>query len=223
MSCLAPRNQIESLLVEKISIDFWRLRRTIRFETGNISQHISEMLKSHYSRGQKDNADIDSEIQYTTKRIEWNVFYMRCLEENEVTFDQPIWEGKGIVSEITEDFCLIARSLPNLTREERNRLHEGVFTFSELAALLKQHGYSKAEEISVKLVELYSKENQRLGERVQELEREKVLNISADRLNCTLGLIPADDNADKVLKYERSIQKSIFQNLFLLKKLQGVF
>lgn len=45
IQCLAPSNQMESLLVEKIAVDFWRLRRTIRFEAGSISQQIELMIE----------------------------------------------------------------------------------------------------------------------------------------------------------------------------------
>lgn len=38
-----------------------------------------------------------------------------------------------------------------------------------------------------------------------------------------LSMIPQTDNADKVLKYERGLQKSVYQNLIMLKKLQGLF
>lgn len=38
-----------------------------------------------------------------------------------------------------------------------------------------------------------------------------------------LGMIPSAENTEKVLKYERSLQKSIYQNLIMLKKIQGTF
>lgn len=40
MASLTPSNQLESLLVEKIVVDFWRLRRVIRFEMGGIAEHV---------------------------------------------------------------------------------------------------------------------------------------------------------------------------------------
>ncbi|MEI8365655.1 MAG: hypothetical protein WCF65_04470 [Parachlamydiaceae bacterium] len=46
---------------------------------------------------------------------------------------------------------------------------------------------------------------------------------SSNALTYMLGMTPTTDNTDKVLKYERSLQKSIFQNLLMLKKLQGTF
>jgi len=64
--CLAPCNQMESLLVEKIAVDFWRLRRTIRFETGSITQYIKSLLKELYSNGNQSNEKIDEEIRQQT-------------------------------------------------------------------------------------------------------------------------------------------------------------
>ena len=85
--------------------------------------------------------------------------------------------------------------------------------------MLKKYGYSSANEISAKLIELYPIENQRLEKRIQGLEEQKFTNAADDAVNVTLGLLPKEECSDKILKYERSIQKSIFQNLFLLKKL----
>lgn len=221
--CLAPRNQIESLFVEKIVVDFWRLRRTIRFEAGSISQHIEHMVETYYSYSRSDNAAIDRQIEHVKQQIAWNTAYVKCLKKNEVSFEQPVWEGKGISSDVIEDFRLIARALPNLTKVERDQLYEGESTFKSFAALLARHGYSQDEHIANRLIELYSSENQRLAQEIEELHQKKALNQAADSRNSMIGSVPPEENTEKALKYERSIQKSIFQNLFLLKKLQGHF
>jgi len=52
------------------------------------------------------------------------------------------------------------------------------------------------------------------------LEEEKSINAATDDLNRVLGSLPIAENMDEILKYERSLQKAIFQNLFMLKKLQ---
>ena len=46
---LKPTDQIESLLVEKIAVDFWRLRRVIQFESHCISDDRYGMLKPMYT------------------------------------------------------------------------------------------------------------------------------------------------------------------------------
>lgn len=220
---LAPRNQMESLLVEKIAVDFWRLRRTLRFEAGSISKHTEGMIDSYYSYGKSDNAAIDKQIEQAEMQLAWTVAFLKCLKKNEVTFDQPNWEGKTISSDIIEDFLLIARSLPNLSRTERDQLYHGEYTFESLSALLARHGYSQDEHIATRLIELYSKENERLSREVEELYMTKAQNQTTDLRNSMIGSLPSEENTEKALKYERSIQKSIFQNIFLLKKLQGIY
>lgn len=221
---LLPCNQLESLLVEKIAIDFWRLRRTIRFETGSLTQHIKSMLNQLYPQGNKDNEKIDEEIQHKEKLITWNTSYLECLERGEVTFDKPTWTLNDIESDIIDDFYKIAKSFPSLTKTEREKLYySGDFEFNELQDLLKRNGYSKANEISAKLIVFYTQENIVLENEIQKLINKKQTNAASNTLTYMLGMTPASESADKVLKYERSLQKSISQNLFMLKKLQGIF
>jgi hypothetical protein len=223
INCLSPQNQMESLLVEKIAIDFWRLRRVIRFETGSIGHYLEALFKEFYSLGRKNNTYIDQEIAGNKQSIDWNHAYIECLKKEEVNFNQPVWEGADIESDINADFCLIARSINGLSRAERERILEGLIDFAELKAILKKNGYVSKKEISEKLIELYTEQNQRFEREIVALEQSKLSNEGADRLNKMLGMIPHEQNTDKILKYERSLQKSIFQNLFLLKKLQQSF
>ncbi len=224
VDCLSPCNQMESLLVEKIAVDFWRLRRTIRFETGSIAHRVKSLLKEFYSHGNQNNEKIDEEIQHKKQLFAWNVSYLGCLAKGEVTFDKPIWKGNAFESDIIDDFYRIAKSFSSLTTEESKKLYySGDFSFDELQALLKKNGYTDAKGISAKLLEIYTKQNQRFEEEIQKLTKQKLENDASNKLTYMLGIIPQTENADKTLKYERSLQKSIFQNLILLKKLQGTF
>ena len=222
--CLSPCNQIESLLVEKIAVDFWRLRRTIRFETGSIAQGIKNLLDEFYSYGKQNNEKIDEQIRYNEGLITWNLSYLECLAKDEVTFGQAEWVGSDIHSNVTEDFYMIAKSISSLTKVEKEMLYNSYdLNFEKLQALLVKYGYSSTKEISTKLIELYVKHNEDLEKEIQKLSNQKLLNDVSNKLSYMLGMIPQTDNTDKILKYERSLQKSIFQNLIMLKKLQGAF
>ena len=89
--------------------------------------------------------------------------------------------------------------------------------------LLKKNGYSQPEAITEKLLELYEKQNLDLEQDIRRLEATRAANSDANRLFSMLGMVPETGNADRVLKYERGLQKSIYQNLIMLKKLQGLF
>ncbi len=93
----------------------------------------------------------------------------------------------------------------------------------ELQVLLKKNGYSQPEIITEKLLELYKEQNLELEQDIRKLEESRAANSDANRLFSMLGMIPEIDSADRVLKYERGLQKSIYQNLIMLKKLQGLF
>ena len=221
IGCLTPQNQMESLLVEKIAVDFWRLRRVIRFETGSIGQYLEKIFKEFYSYGRKGNEQLDTELQRKKESIQWISSYIECLEKEEVSFDQPTWKGKEIESDILEDFCLIIRTVKSLTYEEKEKLLYEGSNFAKLRMILERNEYSSKKDISTKLIELYTQQIQQHKREIKELEEKWIENVEADKLNCLLGVIPKEENTDKILKYERSLQKSIFQNLFLLKKLQG--
>ena len=66
---LNPSGQMEHLLVEKIAVDFWRLRRVLRFETGSIRKYLDMVIYDYYNKtdfhGKKENktdAELKEEI-----------------------------------------------------------------------------------------------------------------------------------------------------------------
>lgn len=119
---------------------------------------------------------------------------------------------------------MLAKEIPSLSKELRERLYYiGDFTFDELQVLLKKNGYSQPEAITEKLLELYKKQNLELERDIRTLEESRAVNREANRLFSMLGMVPETNSTDKVLKYERGLQKSIYQNLIMLKKLQGLF
>ena len=49
INSLNPVGRMECLLVEKIAVDFWRLRRVLRYETGSIRKHLDMIINDYYS------------------------------------------------------------------------------------------------------------------------------------------------------------------------------
>lgn len=122
--CLCPQNQLESLLVEKIAVDFWRLRRVIRFETGSISKYLEDIFKNFYDYSKKDNVKIDQEIEELKEEINWNSRYLKYLEKHLVSFDKPVWKKDDMESHIVEDFYMILGNIPSneLSKQEREAI-----------------------------------------------------------------------------------------------------
>ena len=66
---LNPSGQMECLLVEKIAVDYWRLRRVLRFETGSIRKQLDTAINDYYgktdyfgNKEHKTNKEINKEM-----------------------------------------------------------------------------------------------------------------------------------------------------------------
>jgi len=58
--------------------------------------------------------------------------------------------------------------------------------------------------------------------RLAELKQAKRKNRYAEEVTVKMSSLPAEDDWDKVIKYEKAVQRSILQNLALLKRLQSM-
>lgn len=200
----------------------WRLRRLIRFESGSIRKYLEVILKDFYSQ-RKNNQQIHDEIEYRQQYIVWISSYVEHLKKAKVSFDEPIWKSDDFDSDIIEDFYLIAKTFNDINREVKDNLYYRSYEFEEMKEILRKNGYSSNKEITHKLLEVYENLTIQLKKEIVGLEHKKIDNKNAEEINKMLGMIPQIESTDKILKYERSIQKSIYQNLFLIKKLQGIF
>jgi hypothetical protein len=134
---LNPSGQMECLLVEKIAVDYWRLRRVLRFETGSIRKQLDTAIDDYYGK-----TDYFGDKEHKTNK------------------------------EINKEMASCR------TRGDTHRL-------AELKQAKRKNKF--AEEVTVKISSL-----------------------------------PAADDWDKVIKYEKAVQRSILQNLALLKRLQSM-
>ena len=137
---LNPVGQMECLLVEKISVDYWRLRRVLRFESGSIRKVLDMAISDYYNK-----AD---------------------------------WQG---------------------IKENKTN-----------------------EELDEEIAEYRDRQDNRGQKRLAELEQAKLKNQYAEEVTIKTNSLPAGDDYEKVIKYEKAVQRSILQNLALLKRLQAI-
>ncbi len=226
---LNPSGQMEHLLVEKIAVDFWRLRRVLRFETGSIRKYLDMVIYDYYNKeewqGKKENKtndELEEEIDQQKEYLGWNNAYIKALKKGVVTFDNPTWSGEGLESDIEEDLIMVAEAIKEkaMSEDEYLRFEEGELSFEEIKAVFKKAGYLD-KDIADELIRELEKQNEGYKKRIYDLEQKKLKNRIAEEVNVKICSLPAGDNAEKVMRYEKSIQKSIFQNLAILKKLQS--
>ena len=227
---LNPSGQMECILVEKIAVDFWRLRRVLRFESGSIREFLDMAISDYYSKADwegkkehKTNEQIDEEIAEQKGFLDWNNRYIRALKKGIVTFDKPQWSGEGLESDIEEDLMTITEDIKEkiLNENEYAQYEEGEMKFEQLRAVFKNAGYTD-KDIADELIGCLKKQNKGYQNTISELEQVKLKNTFAEEVAVKTSSLPAGDTYEKVIKYEKAIQRSILQNLALLKRLQSM-
>jgi hypothetical protein len=211
-------------------VDFWRLRRVLRFESGSIRKFLDMAISDYYGKadweGKKEhrkNEQIDEEIAEQKGFVDWNNRYIRALKKGVVTFDKPKWSGDGLESDIEEDLILIMESIGEkvMNEDEYLEFEDKGLEFEQLKVIFKRAGYADTD-IAEALIGSLKKQNKDYQKRIAELEQEKLKNKYAEEVVIKTSSLPAGDTYEKVLKYEKAVQRSILQNLALLKRMQSM-
>lgn len=217
---LQPNGEMQALLVEKIAVDFWRMKRVLRFENAQTQKHYNEMIEKYYepfhfdlSKNVPTERQIADELIIVNECIEWNNDYIQSLESKEINFDNEKWYNEKIEvnlhEELTEmlDVCEL---LPNYSTS---------LTFDKIKQILKENDIANDDIIDFLLK--HAKENQaKYANKISDLENQRSINKNTEEITAKICSIPV--YPELAMRYERSLQKSIFQNLIMLKKLQGV-
>ena len=202
---LAPVGRMETLLVEKIAVNYWRLRRLVRYETGEIRGRLDDFretaLHSYYSssfcpreRPEMVNFGYDDEISDTEYQEQlYKVASMRSSEFN-----------------IMEERVALEYVLYYRLDSEKSKFSDKDY---EVA---KKYVAGLSPQLKGKLrKEMLEEEEGVLAEMLEVRTR----RVKFDRIQKTNSL-PNERDLNKITKYENSLERSIFRNLAALKTLQ---
>lgn len=196
---LNPEGQMEVLLVEKIAVNYWRLKRLVRYETGGIRGHLDNFRESEVERYYDDNSDFmsmgskkkyrpameyyDYDDEVTEKEIEEQATKIEKMEGKDYDWSKDS-EFKGFLKERHSSAEIKGFSENKLTRE-------------------KKKYFQGQRQILEEMKEVWSWK-----------KRFEVIGMRK--------IVPDEHTLDKINKCENSLERSIFRNLAVLKQLQQV-
>jgi len=197
---LNPEGQMEVLLAEKIAVNYWRLKRLVRYETGEIRQLLDNFREKALER-YYDNSGLDS-LGMGSKRK-----YQPAMEYYD--YDDEVTEEK-----IEEQATKIAN------------MEEKGYDWSkdkEFREFLKER-YSSAEIKGFSENKLTREKKKYLQAHKQMLEEMKEVWTWKRKFEVIgrVRIVPDERTLGKISKYENSLERSIFRNLAVLKQLQQV-
>lgn len=228
IASFSPNGQMEYLLVEKISVDFWRLKRVLRCETGFIRKHLDMAIDGYYHSSieynltpVQTNEELKELIEDAKQGISWNEQYITALKNGEVSFDNPQWGNGKIKTKLIEDFYLILEKIKYrvLDASELKRYESGELDFDQIKTIFQKNQITNVD-ITKMLIQCLEEQIENDKKRINTFVKRQLKNELFEDIIVRSNSLPQSVEAEKIMRYERSLQKSIMQNILMLKQIQ---
>lgn len=215
---LQPVGTLEEILVERIAVSYWRLRRALRAEAGELRLQQNGLLfrdvKERLEQAERDKNHAfmfgeGSELKGTSLGID---YLRQCLDK---FIDQISARG-----ELSEDSLLGLKKL----FDEASPGAESLFTvynlFHQWIEEKKQEeppDLPGVKNFQEGLISLFKENRNKLAglKKMKEGHEEEAVNAQS----CLLS-VPAAEASEKLLRYETAIEKQLYRALNELERLQ---
>lgn len=209
---LEPVGKLEELLIEKIAVNYWRLRRLIRFESGQIRDRLDEYRTQAVEDFYRGDDDFYSSSR--KKKSRPNMMYYSYAD---YISDEEFEEQKKRVEGLANDSLDLATDDTFLKYVLETKFHVNS-PDDNPRDLNKAKKYVKelSPQMLGKYRGAYASFQKQLLEEMREVKGwQKKFEIVE-----LMRSIPNNIEIDKIIKYENSLERSIFRNLAVLSELQ---
>jgi hypothetical protein len=214
---LAPIGSLEEMLVEKIAVAYWRLRRAYRYEVGLIRNELDTATEEFYSNtdweGEKVKTaeEIDEEIEKSKNEIKYwkkdKTQLTRMHKEDKPL--EKIYDWEDNWGWLQEKVKYVLEIYNDETVLEPEEIHRRLTAKDWSDDLIWQA-----------LIEICDERKQHCEEQIESLENQKRKNRLKVQVIKKLGSIPKKDELDRLLRYEGAIERQFYRAMNQLERLQ---
>jgi CRISPR/Cas system-associated endonuclease Cas1 len=213
---LAPEGTLEEMLVEKIAVSYWRLRRAYRYEVGRIRDELDNANEDFYNNTtwdghklNKTDEEIEQEIKQEQEQIEeWEKDKKQLTKmhkDGKSLEDIYKWEGNW--EWLFDKYSYL---FPD---DEQEWTPKGVREY------LNNKDWSD-EDIWQTLIEICDEKVKEYTEEITNLKKQKEKNRFKLQVIRKLGSIPSKDELNRLLRYEGAIERQLYKAMNQLERLQ---
>ena len=217
---LVPAGTLEEMLVEKIAVAYWRLRRAYRYEVGLIRSELDTVTDDYYSgetsssgyEKQKTDDEIRQEIEQLKEATE-------SWKQDKKDFTKMHKAGKPLeeIFDWGENWEWLEQKYDYL---EPSKSYEDGFEPKALRELLNNEVNLSDDEIWQAHIELCDEKTDEHKREIADLEKQKQQNKLKLQVIKKLGNIPSKNELDRLLRYEGAIERQLYKALNQLERLQ---
>ncbi len=213
---LKPKDQMQAILCDKVTIDVWRLRKVLAFEQGAMQLETLNLDASGSPVNFSDRKAIIYNMEnHKSESENLNQLKKWLTAKGDANFsdlsNKACWLLEEIVQNLQQRFREVYRHIDVELLENCKDLSEFCI-WNELD--LNKFKADLLESIEDKLRSGSNMPNY-YENGIKEFDRKRSIYESVAQL-------PSAENTDKVIRYETHLQRSIERNLRLLRSLQGI-
>ena len=214
---LQPQGTLEEMLVEKIAVAYWRLRRAYRYEVGLIRNELDDSTYKFYSKtnysGDKQNKtdeQIEKDIKQEQEDLEmWenDKIKLTAMHKDVKTLDEIFdWE---------ENWDWLLEKYDYLLPDNQE-----VSTPKEIVTFFKDNQSWSDDDIWQAHIDLCDDRIKHHKAQIASFEKQKMTNILKLQVIKKLGNIPSKDELDRLLRYEGAIERQLYKAINQLERQQ---
>lgn len=217
-----PQGLLEEMLVEKIAVAYWRLRRAHRYEVGLIRSKLDRATDQYYAPDplgieapKSSNTSMDAQLSGAQElRQEWlsdKAHLEKMREANEDLQAIYDWEDNWdwlhdqVVKMVDEEW------VNEISNESPASLHES----------LRKAGWSD-DAIWQGHINVCVEQIEAQTQAIAQLQKEKETNRLAVQVDKKLGSIPDAAGLNRLLRYETAIERQFYKAIDQLERLQRI-
>lgn len=211
---LVPAGTLEEMLVEKIAVAYWRLRRAYKYEVGLIREELDTTTDDFYSRNSnKTDEEIDQEIEKDKEAI-------KSWTQDKRDFTKMHKKGKPLedIYDWEENWEQLYYKVSEIVPEDAMDSDEE--WTKQLREFLNKKASWSDEQIWQAHIELCDEKIDEHKKEIADLEKQRQQNKLKLQVIKKLGNIPSKDELDRLLRYEGAIERQLYKALNQLERIQ---
>jgi hypothetical protein len=222
-----PEGSIEEMLVEKIAVAYWRLRRAYRFEVGLIRQELDTVSNDYFERKDWNGNRINKSDDEIGEEIRSEKIILKEWKKDKRDLQRMYDEGQSIhkTYDLEDNWLLLYEKMSYYHQDEDWNIEEDedeTLPPEKVKEFLSNKlGWSDSR-IWETLIGICDKEIEGSRGRIMSLERKRENNILRLQVLKKLGNIPSKLELDRLLRYESSIERQFYKALNQLERLQRI-
>ena len=214
---LRPVGSLEEMLVEKIAVAYWRLRRAYRYEVGLIRDELDHVTDDFYGRTDWEGKQLKKTDEQINESIEEEREDLRSWRQDKKLLGKMRKAGKPLegIYDWEIHWELLEEEVAHLLGPEDQRGFEP----EELRERLEAEDWSD-NEILQTLMEICDERIRQREETIADLNKQKEHNRLKLQVLQKLGSIPAKNELDRLLRYQGAIERQFYKAMNQLERLQ---